>query len=393
LTEKLEDQTDGNSRVVDSKSRRIMTLDELVQACQIDLEEWKIERHVINKWEVGIKDEVSGSQIIVEPLFQVKVWLIKRKPEPVFPVISPIEIRVSSIKKRALSVNNKGRLQRTLVIADPQFGFWRNIYTNALEPFHDRIVLDIARQISQEHDFESVIVVGDAEDFAEWSGKFTVEPEFYFTTQPALIETAWWLDQIGVTDYIEGNHEHRMNKAIKENMLAAYALKSVDEMELPPVLSVPYLLGLEKRGIKYYGNYPDGEIWLNKRVRVSHGNVVRQPGKTAIAVAKDSDFTEIYGHTHRIEWACKTIHARDEIRVVTAFSPGCACRIDGAVPGNGKRHQWQQGVGIVEYDDERCNIIPVPVNNGEAVYMGTIYSGADRIKQILADTNELGRKG
>jgi len=59
-----------------SKSTRITTLAQLIDHCMIDLEQWEIDRHVINKWEVGAKDDTG--KIVVEPLFQIKVWLKRR---------------------------------------------------------------------------------------------------------------------------------------------------------------------------------------------------------------------------------------------------------------------------------------------------------------------------
>jgi len=64
-------------KIIESKlSGRIKTLDDLIEVCKIDLNEWLIERHIINKWDVGSKVE---DQIIVEELFQVKVWLKKNQ--------------------------------------------------------------------------------------------------------------------------------------------------------------------------------------------------------------------------------------------------------------------------------------------------------------------------
>lgn len=58
--------------------KRIKTLQDLVKECQIDLNEWQIDRWVCNKWEVGAKDKAK--QLIVKPLFQIKVWLSRNKP-------------------------------------------------------------------------------------------------------------------------------------------------------------------------------------------------------------------------------------------------------------------------------------------------------------------------
>lgn len=54
-------------------SNRIKTLQDLINACDIDLSTWDIDRWICNKWEVGAKD--SNNKIQTHPLFQVKVWL------------------------------------------------------------------------------------------------------------------------------------------------------------------------------------------------------------------------------------------------------------------------------------------------------------------------------
>lgn len=81
-------------RTVESEpSARVKTLDEVLAEAEVDLTQWEVERWVVNKWEVGAKDEwknlqftggaIDGTLIAkglkVEPLWQVKVWL---KPKP-----------------------------------------------------------------------------------------------------------------------------------------------------------------------------------------------------------------------------------------------------------------------------------------------------------------------
>jgi hypothetical protein len=56
---------------------RIRTLAELIETCEIDTTEWMVERYVVNKWEVGAKD--AAGKIAVEPLFQVKAWLTRKR--------------------------------------------------------------------------------------------------------------------------------------------------------------------------------------------------------------------------------------------------------------------------------------------------------------------------
>lgn len=57
-------------------STRICTLEALLAHCKVDTSIWEVERFTLNKWEVGAKN--TDGEIIVEPLFQVKATL-KRK--------------------------------------------------------------------------------------------------------------------------------------------------------------------------------------------------------------------------------------------------------------------------------------------------------------------------
>jgi hypothetical protein len=64
------------SAFIQAKSPRITSLHDLIRNCNIDLNEWEIEKYVTNKWEVGA---VIDGEIIVEPLYQIKAWLKKKK--------------------------------------------------------------------------------------------------------------------------------------------------------------------------------------------------------------------------------------------------------------------------------------------------------------------------
>lgn len=76
----------GDTGVAESKSPRIKTLEDLIEACHIDLDEWEVERHIINKWEVGAKDK--NQNIAINPLFQVKAFLKKRKKSEIKELIN-----------------------------------------------------------------------------------------------------------------------------------------------------------------------------------------------------------------------------------------------------------------------------------------------------------------
>lgn len=87
---------------------RICTLEQLLEHCKVDLSIWEIERWICNKWEVGSAPKATGSsknwiressKLVVEPLFQVKATLVKKKA--VIAVKAEIEDLKTEAKKTA----------------------------------------------------------------------------------------------------------------------------------------------------------------------------------------------------------------------------------------------------------------------------------------------------
>ena len=79
------------SGVIESKSTRITTLEQALEFAEVDLDVWEVERHIINKWEVGAK---TDDGLEVEPLFQVKVWLKRKVVEPFEKALEAITARL-----------------------------------------------------------------------------------------------------------------------------------------------------------------------------------------------------------------------------------------------------------------------------------------------------------
>lgn len=86
-------EEDGGA-VVEARTKRIKTLEQLLEMAEVDLNKWYVERQVINKWEVGAKN--PEGVIVVEPLFQVKAWL---KPiSPLGDISKVIEEQIEDMK-------------------------------------------------------------------------------------------------------------------------------------------------------------------------------------------------------------------------------------------------------------------------------------------------------
>jgi hypothetical protein len=82
----------------------------------------------------------------------------------------------------------------------------------------------------------------------------------------------------------------------------------------------------------------------------------------------------------------RTIWSREGFRTISAFSPGCLCRIDGAVPGSSHGMQWQQGAAVVWYDEESTTIVPIPINAGRACFQGEIIEAFDYQAEMEKET-------
>ena len=84
----------------------------------------------------------------------------------------------------------------------------------------------------------------------------------------------------------------------------------------------------------------------------------------------------------------ETYEVADAMEQVVAFSPGCLCRVDGAVPSTKsgvddvgmpiqRFESWQQGLAVVtELPSGRWTYEIVPIINGEAVYRGRVFNAA-----------------
>lgn len=270
---KLRREDRGNVQVLTAESRSIKTVADLLTAAGIDhaalkqhgTSEFVVERSKANKYDqiFGMRDGDKSTPIIV-PLWQVWAELRRRKPSAVeFEPVAPITFRLPPPRKLAPM---QRALKCALVLPDSQHGFARSRTTGKLDPLHDRRTIDCALQIAALLRPDRVVLLGDMLDLPEWSDKFLHGPEFAHTTQAAGIDLAWCIAQLRATcpaaqiDYIEGNHEARLSRAIMRNTIAACGLAPVGDVDGPPLLSVERFLGLADLGVTYHGGYPNGEL-------------------------------------------------------------------------------------------------------------------------------------
>lgn len=365
-------------------------LEAMLKASGTDPAVWRVTSHRLNTWPTTGFHEGAPWTVIN---WQVKADLVRRKLEPLAPQVQPVAIRARRGPRTKPGRRHHG-LETALAVMDLHCGFRRDLATGELTPFHDRRVLDIALQLAIRLRPELIVFAGDILDLPEWSDKFVRSPEFYWATQPAVVEAAWWLGQFRVAVpgarivVLEGNHDARLEAALLTHLNQVYQLRPADELALPPALSIPRLLALHKFDIEYVDGYPDNLVWLGEDAIITHGSKVRSgPGATAGAIVRETDVTEIHGHIHRRERAARTIRGRHGERIVESFCPGCACHTDYRTPGHHRGQSWQQGLAVVRWGPGvPAEPVAVAVREGKAQFEGEIYEAVSHREQMREDT-------
>lgn len=329
-------------------------LDEVARVEKVRIGQYQMLTKNNDTQEAEIHDLRADSLILTPKWADGPKWPVVQPAAPV--VIQPTE--VPHVDRSIYKV--------AVVLPDPQIGFRYDHRNKSLDPFHDELAMAVALQAIRLIQPDIIINLGDFLDFASF-GKYVQEPAFAHTTQAAIDRGHLFLcEQQAAAPFahivlFEGNHDRRLQNSVIANAQAAFGLQRANMPESWPVMSVPNLLRLEELGVEYVDAYPAGRYWINDRLNCTHGHIVRSNGSTARAVADDERVSQIFGHIHRIEMHYKTVNVRDGGRTNIAISPGCLCRIDGAVPSTKgstdsfgravtQYENWQQGLAIVTYE-------------------------------------------
>lgn len=364
---------------------RLGSLMELLDRSGIDPEDiGKVQR--INVYQGFYKDdEGEAHKVDMHGIVLSPKW----EDGPEWPVVQPA--KPSIVKPVKKSPGQKSR-KTTVILPDPQIGF-RRLDNGDLIPMHDEDAMHLALQIARDADPDVIVNLGDFIDLPEWSSKFLVLPEFVLTTQPSIDRGHRFLAQQRAVapeaeiKLLAGNHDDRLGKAIAKNAMAALRLRRAESPHELPVLSMAFLLRLDELGVEYIPGYPAG------RIKIADGG----PGQTPLyaihgekldiaKVAKEERQSFIQGHIHRLAQHAMTYEKNGCPETVIALSPGCLCRIDGAVPSTRssvddqgvpllRYETWQQGLAIVEEgDDGFYGVETVQIIEKEAYWRGRRYS-------------------
>ena len=345
--------------------------------------------HRINMWQgmsKGDDGEVDVTDLIGIQLSPV--WA----EGPQWPVVQPAKPCV--VKHRAVKPLVSSGQKVTALLPDPQFGYLR-LDTGEMVSMQDEVAIACTLEVLAAVRPDVIIFLGDTLDFAEWSSKFLVLPEFALTTQDTVDAAHSYLahslaaagPQVEDVYLMEGNHDNRMANSIARNAMAALRLRRANAPESWPVLSVPNLLRLDELGITYVDGYPAGRIKIadahpgQAPLYALHGerlDVVKQ--------AKAERVSTVQGHAHHVALHSATYFGDDGEKLdVEAWSLGCLCKTNGVVPstkgGNTVRgtfverqESWQHAMGVLTETDSGWWMEPVRIRDGKAVWHGKEYT-------------------
>lgn len=340
-------------------------------------------------YQQGYKDADGQGQ--VQTLASLHV-----QPRDFKPKWEPVDAPPVTVPKPPKRKSPKSKTRTAIVLPDMQGGFF--LSGGKLEPMHDPKALEVVYLIAQDLVPDEALLHGDNLDFPNFSTKYLRSPAYAGVMRPTVLwgnELCGTLRSLvsGRIAWLAGNHEERLANFLLLNALELYDLRSANQADDDwPLLSVPYLLNMEKFGVEYIEGYPANKIWVNDRLQVIHGEFARNnPGSTAAAYLKDATKSTLYGHIHRREWAESTRETSTGPRTIMAASAGCLCRIDGVVPsfhsGISQRaggapiqnwENWQQGFAVVTYEpgDAPFSVEMVPIHDGVGYFRGERYAAA-----------------
>jgi predicted MPP superfamily phosphohydrolase len=305
--------------------------------------------------EAQTKDLVSVSYVPVEEGVDLESLFISQA--------APTTIRPTARRKPTRTDS------LTLAMGDSQIGF------RGSEPFHDERSMELAQVAVRELQPDNIVLTGDMIDLPAMS-RFSQRHEWQQTTQAAIDRYHSFLAQLRANApdanivVVHGNHELRMDTFLQRDAAALLGIRRANAENELSVLTLQYLVRYADLEVKSIDGYPNAAYWLEDNIKVTHGTNTAKGGSNAAKYLREEDTTTIYGHTHRMELAYKTIATRLGQRIIAAASPGCLARTDGHVPGfhysvdnQGqtvpKAEDWQQGLLIIEHNPRVHNITPV----------------------------------
>lgn len=303
----------------------------------VDLKKFRIKDVTIARAQAGTLDKPYVSD-------KINLKIEAKPPEPVKP--GPPVVIKGRPRKRSARVDSK------LVCVASDFHI----------PLHDQKLFEFFLEFLSLAQPERLIINGDWLNFDDLS-RHAVQgiPKDPTTAQDDINQGTIMLGQVRAAlprdteiTYIEGNHDKWLERYDIQEAPKSAALKRGtlpgQEPDKYAAHAIPFLLHCEELRVDYVDAYPHGNVALNKKLGVYHGDKSRKGGgNTAHSSLERKDHGVIIGHDHRLASVGSTIFSADGTPYTyNAAQSGCMCDLK---PHYMKDPDWQNGFLTVTLED------------------------------------------
>jgi hypothetical protein len=188
----------------------------------------------------------------------------------------------------------------------------------------------------------------------------------------------------------KGNHDHRFEKYVMRNAKPLFGIKRASMPEEFGANTLPFLLRFDELEIEQ----TTAPYRINEYLMTQHGELSVNGGSTAHRYLGKLATSLMFHHSHRRESARKVFQ---DGYAIEAFSFGCQADVAGAVPSVHNKvddrgfvvetyENWNNGMGFVEYTDDRFKQIPIPIelqDDYEASYAGRVYEARQAVVEAF----------
>jgi len=271
-------------------------------------------------------------------------------------------------------------------VPDMQIGYLWTDHHTYLDPFHDRVALDALVEFVRRESPDVLHLAGDNLDLCAM-GTYERDPRTDQTLSQALREYRWWVERFREAApharivMTPGNHEARWKRTIWRSNPQLVSMVPDPMRWLLIDADNPHGCRLGNVGVEMPGDYDTPAYLWDGALMLAHGQSIK-PDK--IAERTDARIV-LHGHTHKLHATPSTIRTARGPRTKYVASGGCACRLDGAVPGVSLSPDWQQGTVVARWEprNERVAVTAYPIDRGSMLTApGGPITGRDRSVEI-----------
>lgn len=347
----------GEDMEAEARTENIRTLEDLVEACEIDLSKWQVERWTANTWPVGAKG--PDGELTSKNLYQVKANL-KRIPLTREAVLALFKECLKGCSRPAQFKKRKPRGTKTLEVSIPDLHLGKLAWDE--ETGHDNYDSHIAEDRFK-NALEDLLSRGDQSEIGQ-----IVLPvgNDYFNVNSKDNVTAHGTPQ---------NEDGRWQKSFRRGCnLAVWAANRCNEIAPVKIVIVAGNHDLER--VFYLGEFLEAFFRNEKDIEVDNAPTPRKyhvAGKTLLCFThgdrmKLNDLTHIaqvemrdmWGKTKFCEWHLGHLHRESAIE-----SGGVVARV---IPSLSPPDSWHSNSGYVTSNPAAQAFLYDPESGLECIY-------------------------